>query len=249
MYIIAANWKMNKTAAEAAVFIEGLKKAYIAPGREIIIAPPFTLLASVSELIVDTSIKLAAQNMHFAENGAFTGEISPAQVKDAGATHVIIGHSERRKIFKEDDGLLAKKLKAASEHQLLPIFCIGETREERETGRTFSVIETQLTEGLRLLNDEETKKIIFAYEPVWAIGTGITATPEQAEEVHNFISEFMQKKCFENSPYNVKILYGGSVTPENIDVLLSKPSISGVLVGGASLKMDSFISILNFKEK
>jgi triosephosphate isomerase len=249
MYIIAANWKMNKTSAEAEVFVESLKRTDVAAGREIIIAPPFTLLLTVSRLIAGTFLKLAAQNMCFAESGAFTGEISPGQIKDAGATHVILGHSERRKIFKEDDELIAKKLKAASAHELCPIFCVGETKEERETEQTFSVLETQLTGGLSLLNQEDIKNVIFAYEPVWAIGTGITASPDQAEEAHNFISKFVKKNYFKNSPYSVRILYGGSVTPDNIESLMAQPSISGALVGGASLKLDSFLSIINFKDK
>lgn len=240
---------MNKTAAEAAVFIEGLKKLKIPKERQIIIASPFTLLSGISSLTRGTSLKTAGQNMYFETAGAFTGEISPLQLRDAGATHVIIGHSERRKIFNENDELISKKLSAALVSGLIPIFCIGESKADRDSELTFKILESQLKAGLNLLKPDEINKLIIAYEPVWAIGTGVNATAEQAEEVHLFIKECLQKNYFKNSVCNVKILYGGSVTSENISTLIRKPSISGVLVGGASLNLDSLTSIINFKER
>ncbi len=246
MEVVVANWKMNKTRDEAVSFVRDIKNAQLKDKRKVIIAAPFTLLYTVREELKDTEIFLSAQNMYYEDKGAFTGEISPIQILDAGAQYVIIGHSERRHIFSESDELISKKLKSAVNHKLIPIFCIGEKLKDREEGNTFNVIERQMREGLSLLNEEDIRNVIFAYEPVWAIGTGVNATPEQAEEVHCYIRNLLEKNYLKSDAKNVKILYGGSVTPENASLLMSKEHIDGLLVGGASLKADSFIRIINF---
>ncbi|GAB4431413.1 MAG: hypothetical protein OHK0040_00690 [bacterium] len=244
--LIVANWKMNMTLNEVRSYLSFLKNADIKPDREVVIAPPFTLLFPLFHMLQDTKIKTAAQNMYFEEKGAFTGEISPKQIVDTHAEYVIIGHSERRKIFGEDDNLIAKKLKSALNSGLTPIFCIGETKEERNDGKTIDVIRSQIEKGLNLLTSDDISRLVFAYEPVWAIGTGVNATPEDAEVVHSFIKELLQKICFKSSTQNVRIIYGGSVTPDNIAALMSMPDVSGVLVGGASLRPDVFLKIINF---
>lgn len=246
MAIVVANWKMNKTLSDAIEFAQGVRKINIKGNRKVIIAPPFVYLKDMVSELKDTNISVSAQNMFFEEKGAFTGEISPIHLTDLGVEYVIIGHSERRNVFKEDDDLLSKKLKSAISHNLIPIFCVGEKIEERKSEQTFSVIERQLEEGLKLLTPTDIEKIIFAYEPVWAIGTGINATPEQAEEVHFWIKNFLEKKYLNTINKNVKILYGGSVTPENAGSLMSMRNIDGLLVGGASLKLESFEKIINF---
>lgn len=196
MAIVVANWKMNKTLSDAIEFAQGVRKINIKGNRKVIIAPPFVYLKDMVSELKDTNISVSAQNMFFEEKGAFTGEISPIHLTDLGVEYVIIGHSERRNVFKEDDDLLSKKLKSAISHNLIPIFCVGEKIEERKSEQTFSVIERQLEEGLKLLTPTDIEKLIFAYEPVWAIGTGINATPEQAEEVHFWIKNFLEKKIF-----------------------------------------------------
>lgn len=246
MAIVVANWKMNKTLSDAIEFAQGVRKINIKGNRKVIIAPPFVYLKDMVSELKDTNISVSAQNMFFEEKGAFTGEISPIHLTDLGVEYVIIGHSERRNVFKEDDDLLSKKLKSAISHNLIPIFCVGEKIEERKSEQTFSVIERQLEEGLKLLTPTDIEKLIFAYEPVWAIGTGINATPEQAEEVHFWIKNFLEKKYLNTINKNVKILYGGSVTPENAGSLMSMRNIDGLLVGGASLKLESFEKIINF---
>lgn len=246
--LIVANWKMNMTLAELRSYIARLKEEPIKPDREVVIAPPFTLLFPLFHMTEGSFIKIGAQNMFYEERGAFTGEISPLHLLDAHVEYVIIGHSERRKIFKEDDNLLAKKLKSALNHKLIPIFCVGETKEERDEERTFEVVERQVEKGFELCDSNQISRVVIAYEPVWAIGTGINATPEDAQSVHSYIKDLLRKKYFKSSTQNVKILYGGSVSPENIDNLMAMPDIDGVLVGGASLKADSFLRIINFKE-
>lgn len=246
MAIIVANWKMNKTLSDAIEFSQGVRKINIKGNRKVIIAPPFVYLKDMVSELKDTNISVSAQNMFFEEKGAFTGEISPIHLTDLGVEYVIIGHSERRNIFKEDDELLSKKLKSALSHNLIPIFCVGEKIEERKSEQTFTVIQRQLEEGLKLLTPTDIEKIIFAYEPVWAIGTGVNATPEQAEDVHLWIKNFLEKKYLNTINKNVKILYGGSVTPENARSLMSMRNIDGLLVGGASLKLESFEKIINF---
>lgn len=249
MKYFVANWKMHKTCAEAFDFIEYFKKVDIKSNSFVIIAPSFTLLWPLSKSISELKIKLSAQNMYCEDKGAFTGEVSPIQLKDCKVEYVIIGHSERRNIFNEDDELISKKLKKAFEHNITPIFCIGETLEQRQNNLTFDIISKQLNIGLSKLSKDEISKIIIAYEPVWAIGTGINATPNQAEEVHKYINTYIQKNYFQNETTDVKILYGGSVTPTNIKALMSISKIDGVLVGGASLSPDSFEKIVNYEKE
>jgi len=246
MKYFIANWKMHKTYVEAINFFDFFKGKTF--DSNIIIAPPFTLLWPLSKHIEGTKFKLSAQNMYFEEKGAFTGEVSPIHLKDCGVEYVIIGHSERRNIFKEDDELIAKKLKSAFTHNLTPILCIGEAIEQRQRGVTFDVLSHQLKVGFSLLSKTEIISTIIAYEPVWAIGTGINATPEQAEEVHLFIQDYISKNYFQNAHVDVKILYGGSVTPANIRELMGIKKIDGVLVGGASLNADSFEKIICYRE-
>ncbi len=247
-YLIVANWKMNMTLPEVRAYASKIKEIPVPENRTVVIAPPYTLIFPLFHMLEGSKIKIGAQNMYFEDKGAFTGEVSPIHLLDAHAEFVIIGHSERRKIFSEDDFSIAKKLKTALTHKLTPIFCVGETKQERESKKTFDIILAQVERGLSLLNPEDITKIVFAYEPVWAIGTGLNATPEQAQEVHSKIKEFVIKKYFKSSSHNVKILYGGSVTPENVDSLMAMPDIEGVLVGGASLKVDTFSRIINFTE-
>jgi triosephosphate isomerase len=233
--VFAANWKMHKTMSELEEFAQGLQKETFPTSAEVIIAGSPHLLSTMVELFADTPVKVAAQNMYFEESGAFTGEISPTQLKDVGVTHVIIGHSERRNIFGETDELLNKKLQAAEKHGLTPIFCIGENLEERETGQAAKVVIGQIEAGLEGLSDEFVQNMIVAYEPIWAIGTGQTATPLQAEGIQSVIKEHL--------PAQTPLLYGGSVKPANAEELFKQPSVNGFLVGGASLNPQSFAQI------
>ena len=243
--VIAGNWKMNKTVEESVAFAVRLRAAYDAPPEpEVIIAPPFTALQAVANAIRGSFIRLAAQNLHEAEKGAYTGEISGGMLREAGCTCVIIGHSERRTLFGEADDRINRKLRAALTAGLEPIFCVGELLLQREEGKTEAVIEHQLKEGLNNLTASDIGKSVIAYEPVWAIGTGKTASPEEAEEVHRFIREWIARRYGPESGAELAILYGGSVTPENIAGLLAQPDINGALVGGASLDVDSFIRII-----
>jgi triosephosphate isomerase len=246
---IAGNWKMNKTVGEALDLVRELKTAISGVKEvEVAVAPPFTALDAVRKEIEGSSIRLAAQNLYWEEKGAFTGEISPPMLKGVGCQYVIIGHSERRQLFGESDETVNRRINAALAKGLKVIFCIGETLKEREEGRTFSVIERQIEGGLKGLGGKEMTNMVIAYEPVWAIGTGKTATPEQAEEVHRFIREKVEKLYSRQVSEEIRIQYGGSVTPENIKGLMSQPDIDGALVGGASLKAESFSKIVRFKE-
>jgi triosephosphate isomerase len=246
--VIAGNWKMNKTVAEAVDFVSRLVKALTPrPEPEVIIAPPFTALQAVAALLQGSPIRLAAQNLHEAEKGAYTGEISGAMIREAGCTHVIIGHSERRTLFGEQDERIHRKLVAAFAAGLKPIFCIGETLQEREEGRMKNVIERQIKEGLNNLTADDIRGALVAYEPVWAIGTGRTATPAQAEEVHRFIREWIAGRYGNEAAAEMAILYGGSVTPKNISDLMSQPDINGALVGGASLDVGSFVQLVAYQ--
>ena len=246
---IAGNWKMNKTVGEALDLVRELKTAISGvKGVEVAVAPPFTALYAVHKELEGSSIRLAAQNLYWEEKGAFTGEVSPLMIKEIGCHYVIIGHSERRQFFGETDETVNRRIKAVLFQDLKVIFCIGETLKEREGGKTFSVVERQVEGGLKGLGDKEMKNIVIAYEPVWAIGTGKTATPEQAEEVHRFIREKIEKLYSREVSKEIRIQYGGSVTPENIQGLMIQPNIDGALVGGASLKADSFSKIVRFKE-
>ncbi len=241
--ILAGNWKMHKTVREAKEFVSMLiNEMKDFKEFEIIVAPPFTALSEVGEILKGSNIKLAAQNMFYEEKGAFTGEISPLMLKELGVEYVIIGHSERRHIFGESDDLIRKKVKSALEHDLTPILCVGEKLEEREKGLTFNVVERQIKEALYGLSAEEVKKIVIAYEPVWAIGTGRVARPYQAQEVHSYIRKLLSEMFGENVAREVRILYGGSIKPENFLPIIAQPDVDGGLVGGASLK-ESFVEL------
>ena len=247
--IIAGNWKMNKTVGEAVELIKQLKVSLSgAEGVEVIVAPPFTALHAVHKELEGSSIGLAAQNLHWEEKGAYTGEIAPLMLKELGCQYVIVGHSERRQLFGETDETVNKRMKAALGQGMNPIFCIGETLKEREDGRTFAVVGNQLEGGLKGIKENEVEEMVIAYEPVWAIGTGKTATPEQAEEVHQFIRQRMEERYTREIAEGVRIQYGGSVTPENVKGLMGQKDIDGALVGGASLKSETFSRIVRFKE-
>ncbi|MCE5242022.1 MAG: triose-phosphate isomerase [Desulfobacteraceae bacterium] len=246
--LIAANWKMFKRIDEAVVFIGALHHEVGRPtDREVVIAPPFTALAAVSAAMRDTAFKLAAQNFHYEEKGAFTGEISGVMLKEVDCEYVILGHSERRHVFGEEDELIRKKVAAAFRYGFTPIFCVGEKLEKREEGKTFEVVGKQLKQGLEGLSAEQAAQVVVAYEPVWAIGTGKTATPEQAQEVHAFIRECYSSLFDIGVANRVRIVYGGSVKPDNVDTLMAQPDIDGMLVGGASLEVASFKRIVQFQ--
>jgi len=245
--VIAGNWKLFKKTAEAVDLVTKLKPLVKdAAGVDIIVAPVFTVLSTVKQHLAGSSIKLSGQNCYWEEEGAFTGEVAPGMLADAGCSHVIIGHSERRQFFGETDQTVNQKVKAAIAAELTVLFCIGETLAEREAGKTFEVLRTQVTGGLASLSKESLTKIIIAYEPVWAIGTGKTATNEQAQEAHAFIRKLVGELYDHAEAEAIRILYGGSVKPENIRGLMEQPDIDGALVGGASLKADSFAAIANF---
>jgi triosephosphate isomerase len=244
--LIAGNWKMNKGQAEARVLVEDLVRDLGRfEGAEIVLCPPFTALPAVSEMLsTETNLRLGAQNLSEFASGAYTGEISAAMLKELYVRYVIIGHSERRQIFKEDNALVNRKTKAALAAEIKPIVCVGETLPEREADTWKKVLETQLHEGLAGFTDKELVDIVLAYEPIWAIGTGKTASPEQAEEAHQFIRKQLGKLFGNAAAERVRIQYGGSVKPENAKELLSKPDIDGALVGGASLDARSFTGII-----
>jgi triosephosphate isomerase len=247
--IIAGNWKMNKTISEAVDLVRQLKaSASGVRDVDIVVAPPFTALGAVSREIKGSNIELGAQDIFWEPSGAYTGEVSPTMLKDVGCRYVIIGHSERRQYFGEKDESVQKKIKASLGEGLLPIVCVGEPLEAREAGKTFDVIKVQVVKGLEGFSQDEMEKITIAYEPIWAIGTGKTATPQQAEEVHAFIREQLTNLTNRQVSEQMRIQYGGSVNPDNISDLMGKPNIDGALVGGASLKVDSFSRIVKFKE-
>jgi triosephosphate isomerase len=246
--LIAGNWKMFKTVRESLDFVGRLKEALRdVRERDVVIAPPFTSLYPVGEALKGSNIRLAAQNLSDRPEGACTGEISARMLVDCGCTHVIVGHSERRTLFGEQDAAVAAKLKAAVRSGLTAIFCIGETLAEREGGRTFAVIERQIKEGLNQLSADDIKYLLIAYEPVWAIGTGRTATPEQAQEAHAFIRRVVAGCCAGAPADGLPILYGGSVNADNIGRLMAQRDINGALVGGASLDADSFAGIVKYR--
>ena len=246
--LIAGNWKMNNSCAESVELVSQLKDILSASKEiDIVVAPPFTALGAVAAVLKGSPIGLSAQNVFWEESGAFTGEISTAMLKDVGCRYVIIGHSERRQYFSETDETVNKRLKAALKASLIPIVCIGETLAEREAEKTLAVIEQQLSAGLQGLSLEEMENVIIAYEPVWAIGTGKTATPDQAQEVHHFIRDLIARIFSKESAHDTRILYGGSVKPDTVDHLMAQLDIDGALVGGASLKADAFARIVRFK--
>ena len=243
---IAANWKMNKTIAETKEFLRDFIPAVKdVSDLDIVIAPPFTSLAAAGEALKGTNVQLASQDMFWEEKGAYTGEVSPAMLLDAGCRHVIIGHSERRQYFHEDDAVINRKIKAAKKVGLGVIFCCGESLEEREANKTFDVIGREIEKGLDSVDAEN---IVVAYEPIWAIGTGRTASPEQAQEVHAFIRSRL-RTLYGSMADGIRILYGGSVTPENIEILMACEDVNGGLVGGASLKPDSFAKLVCYKKE
>jgi triosephosphate isomerase len=242
--VIAGNWKMYKTVAEA-VALAGEIRAGAKGHTEVVIAPPFTALAAVAAVLRDSTLGLAGQNTHAAVEGAFTGEVSPVMLKDVGCSHVILGHSERRQFFGETDEGVAKKAEMALIHGLCPIVCVGESLAERESDRTMEVVERQVERALRGLSADQVARILVAYEPVWAIGTGKVATPEQAQDVHAFIRKRITVSHGEPAADAVRILYGGSVKPDNIGALMGQGDIDGALVGGASLTA-SFLKIVDY---
>jgi triosephosphate isomerase len=245
--VIAGNWKMYKTIAEAIELANGLKREFYKlknQAIDVVLCPPFTALSEVCEVLVDTDIKLGAQDVHWKEEGAFTGEVSCKMLKDVGCQFVIIGHSERRQYFAETNETVNKKVRAALSAGLTPIMCVGETLNEREKGLTFKVLDDHVHNGLRDITQEEISKVVIAYEPVWAIGTGRTATPVQAEEAQKYIRDLLSKVYNNAIADNVRIQYGGSVKPENITELMKQPDIDGALVGGASLDVESFGEIV-----
>lgn len=244
--IIAGNWKMHNTLAESAALIEALKTAGNKNNAEIIVAPSFTSLAKVAELAKGSHIQVSAQDVHWEDKGAFTSAVSPVQAKDAGATHTILGHSERRSVFGDTDEILNKKVAAALRHNLTVIFCVGETLAQREADETIAVIDAQLENGLKGFTAEQLKGLIIAYEPVWAIGTGKTATPDQAQEVHAAIRKFLAGKYGADFAEATRILYGGSVKDSNVDEIMARPDVDGALVGGQALIADKFTRIINF---
>lgn len=246
--IIAGNWKMNMTATQAKELASRLVPLVKSvQDREIVLGPPFTSLAAVAEVIKGSNISLAAQNIHWEDKGAFTGEISADMLLDSGCKYVIIGHSERRQYFGETDETVNKKITQAHRKGLLPILCVGETLAERDAGKLTEVITRQVTEGLKGISAGDMQKLVIAYEPVWAIGTGKTATPDQANEVHALIRETVKKLYSADIAEGLRVQYGGSVTPDNVSQLMGMPDIDGALVGGASLKPDSFAALVNFK--
>ena len=248
MPMIAGNWKMNLTVKEGVVLVKGLLSVLpVADDREVVVAPAFTSLCEIGKLVKDGYIKLAAQNMSWERQGAYTGEISPVMLKEIGCDYVILGHSERRHIFKETDAEINKKVLTALKEGLSVIFCLGETLEERKQGNAIGVIERQAESGLKGVTEDQIKDVVIAYEPVWAIGTGETASPEQAQEVHSFIRGFLSKRFGLEVANSCRVVYGGSVKPDNVDRLMAQPDIDGALVGGASLKIDSFSRIVQFK--
>jgi triosephosphate isomerase len=245
---MAGNWKMNKTIEEGLTLALRLKELLSGiDAVEIVIAPPFTILDRVKEGLGNSNIRLAAQNLFWEEEGAFTGEISPVMVRDVGCEYVILGHSERRGYFGEDDSKVNKKMLVALKNELNPILCVGETLEEREEGKTFRVIESQVRAGLEGCLQGQMRHVTIAYEPIWAIGTGKTAKPEEAEDVHQRIREVLHELFEMDALEDTRIIYGGSVGPQNVDALMAQPNIDGALVGGASLKADSFERIVRFR--
>jgi triosephosphate isomerase len=244
--IIAGNWKMHKTPSETRSFVLGLIAGLqeVDLGRQVVIAPPFISIAAAVEEARGTTIQVSGQNLHWEETGAFTGEVSGPMLADAGCAYVIVGHSERRQYFGETDETVNLKLKAAIRAGLIPIFCLGETLDERREGRTFSVVKGQLHVGMKDIAVGDPDRFVIAYEPVWAIGTGQTATPEQAQEAHEFLRNELSLLVGKETADRLRILYGGSVKPDNARSLMGRPDIDGGLVGGASLKLEDFIGII-----
>jgi len=248
--VAACNWKMNLSRDAARKLVDAVRNLdYQLQGVEIVLAPPYVLLPLAADWISGSGIRLAAQNMHWEEKGAFTGEVSPLMLREAGCSHVILGHSERRHVFGESDEQVGRKVRSALAHELVPILCVGEKLGEREAGETTRVVERQLAAGLAGVGGAETGGLVVAYEPVWAIGTGRNASGQDAQEVHRFIRAWLAKAHGADVADRVRILYGGSVTPANIAELISQKDVDGTLVGGASLKADTIIPIIKSSMK
>lgn len=244
---LAGNWKMHMLSDSALDLVKNLQENIKdIDDVDVAVFPPAPYLLLMKEAIKGSKIKYGAQNMYFEEKGPFTGELSPGMLKDCGCELVLIGHSERRHIFNEKNDMLNKKLKAALDFNLTPFYCIGETLEERESGNQFKVVEKQLVEGLKNISKEEIMSVVIAYEPVWAIGTGKTATPEIAQEIHAYIRDWFRKNYSTEIAEEIRILYGGSIKPHNIKGLIQQPDIDGGLVGGASLKYQDFSQIIRY---
>ena len=246
--LVTANWKMHKTAAEAVAFAGALGPLGALRGVEVAVAPPFTALAALQNALAGTGVALAAQNAHFEKQGAFTGEISVGMLAELDVRYVILGHSERRQLFGESDELIAKKVRAVQAAGMRPILCVGELLAEREAGRTFDVLARQLAGSLASADPARAAELVVAYEPVWAIGTGRTATPELAQEAHAFVRARLADR-FGAEAKQIRIQYGGSVKPDNAAELLAQPDIDGALVGGASLDPQSFSAIIRSRER
>ncbi|HIP39641.1 MAG TPA: triose-phosphate isomerase [Desulfocapsa sulfexigens] len=245
--LLAGNWKMHNTVIDACQLAAEIGKCSAGlSDRDVLLAPPYTVLSEVAHVLQGSEVLIASQNVCWEEQGAFTGEISPAMVKSAGGSAAIIGHSERRQIFHEDNGMINKRILGALAFGLLPILCIGETLEEREGEKTYQVLEEQIRKGLAGVSSEGMKEMVVAYEPVWAIGTGKTATKEQAQEAHAFVRKLLSEMYEKDIADSVRILYGGSVKPANVDELMAQIDIDGALVGGAALNAESFCRIINF---
>ncbi len=243
--LIAANWKMYKTIPEALNVVASIKAGiHRAIECQVVICPSFTALSAVGQLLKESSIDLGAQDIHPETEGAFTGEISPLMLKDVGCRFVIVGHSERRHLFHETNEFINRKVRAALKFSLIPIVCMGETLEEREAKKAFEAVKVQFDGSLKDLSPDDIQRVVIAYEPVWAIGTGRTASPEQAEQMHSYIRRLLHEKYGEENTSHVLILYGGSVRPDNMASLMQKPNVDGALVGGASLKAESFTQIV-----
>lgn len=244
--IIAGNWKMNKTIAEALDFAKQLEGSALSPDVDAVICAPYLSLQSLVEVLRPSAIKVGAQNLHFEDAGAFTGEVSAQMLREIGVDYVIIGHSERRQYFGETDETVNKKLIKALASELIPILCVGESLEERETGKTNDIIEGQIKKGLQNISAEEIERVVIAYEPIWAIGTGKTATSEQANEVCVFIRKILAELFGTTASERVRIQYGGSVKPSNIKEIMEQSDIDGALVGGASLIAEDYLQLVNY---
>ena len=244
--IIAGNWKMNKTVTETMELLKEIKSFDLSKDVEKVVVVPFTSAYAAVKELEGTDIKVGCQNMYFEESGAFTGEISPIMLKDLGIEHVILGHSERREIFNESDDLINKKVISALKHEICPILCCGETLEERESNKQEEIVKNQLTKNLKDVVIGDLEKVVIAYEPIWAIGTGKTASSEDAEEMCKFIRNLLADLYDESSASKVRIQYGGSVKPDNVKDIMSKENIDGALVGGASLVASSYADLVNY---
>lgn len=244
--LIAGNWKMHLNRVEAAQLAKAVALSATDAGCEVMIAPPFTAMPAVAETLRNSSVLLGAQNCCWADHGAFTGEISPVMLKELGSTMVILGHSERRHLFHEDNAMIHQRLRGAMGFDLVPVLCVGETLDQRQTDQTPAVLESQLREGLTAVTLADPTRLVIAYEPVWAIGTGQTATSQQAQEAHAFIRGILADIFEKTLASQIRILYGGSVKSDNIDSLMAQADIDGALVGGAALQIDSFARIIHY---